>query len=127
MSTVPRPPPSAPWLDDIEAAARSRGPAAAASDLDRWRRKADGLLADARRVAAANGAPVARRNELRGLLQAFRAKSLATGRAEDPDLVALHHRAEQALYHAPCDLGRAEGLVGEYVRAVNATVPGGRR
>ncbi|MEA2828215.1 MAG: hypothetical protein QOG43_2654 [Actinomycetota bacterium] len=117
-----------PWLDHIEAAARAGGgPAAAASDLDRWRRKADGWLADARRVATANGAAVARRNELRGLLQAFRAKSLAMGRAEDPDLVALHHAAEQALYTAPCDLGQAERLVGEYLRAVNATVPEGRR
>ncbi len=116
-----------PWLARIEAQAAAGGWDAASSELDRWRRSADRWLADARLVATANGAALARRNELRGLLQAFRAKSAAMGRAEDPDLVALHHAAEQALYTAPCDLGEAETLVGEYLRAVNTTVPGGRR
>jgi hypothetical protein len=119
--------PLGPWLARIEAQAQARGWEAAATELDRWRRTADRWLADARRVAEANGAAVARRNELRGLLQAFRAKSIAMGRAEDPDLVRLHQAAEQALYLAPCDLPAAEKLVGEYLRVVNATVTGGRR
>ncbi|MEA2685659.1 MAG: hypothetical protein QOE93_854 [Actinomycetota bacterium] len=116
-----------PWLVRIEAQVQAGGWKAAVTELDRWRRTADRWLADARRVATANGAGVARRNELRGLLQAFRAKSLATGRAEDPTLVALHDAAEQALYLAPCDLHRAERLVGDYLAAVNAVVPGGQR
>ena len=117
----------APWLARIEAQANAGGWKAAADELDRWRRIADRWLADARLVATANGKAVARRNELRGLLQAFRAKSLAMGRAEDPELVGLHQSAEQALYVAPCDLPRAEALVAEYLPPVNATVPGGRR
>ncbi len=116
-----------PWLVRIEAQAGAGEWDAAASEHDRWRRTADRWLADARRVATANGAAIARRNELRGLLQAFRAKSMAMGRAEDPDLVGLHHAAEQALYVAPCDLVRAERLVADYLRAVNTAVPGGRR
>ena len=119
-----------PWLARIEAQAAGGGTgelAAAASELGRWRRSADRWLADARLVAAANGAAVARRNELRGLLQAFRAKSLAMGRAEEPDLVSLHQAAEQALYVAPCDLLRAERLTADYLKAVNTPVPGGRR
>ena len=87
--TAPRPGPVAGPHRGRRRAGRWK---AAAGELDRWRRDADRWLADARRVAAANGAPVARRNELRGLLQAFRAKSLAMGRAEDPELVGLHHR-----------------------------------
>lgn len=117
----------APWLARIEAEASAGGWKAAAAELDRWRRIADRWLADARLVATANGAAVARRNELRGLLQAFRAKSLAKGRAEDPELVGLHQSAEQALHVAPCDLPRAEALVAEYLRRVNSAVPGGRR
>jgi len=117
----------APWLARIEADVNAGGWKAAAAELDRWRRIADRWLADARLVATANGKAVARRNELRGLLQAFRAKSLAMGRAEDPELVGLHQSAEQALHVAPCDLPRAEALVAEYLRRVNSTVPGGRR
>ncbi len=119
--------PLGPWLARIEAQAGAGGWEAAANDLDGWRRSADRWLTDARRVAAANGAPVARRNELRGLLQAFRAKSMARGRAEDPELVSLHHAAEQALYVAPCDLTAADKLVSDYLRAVNAAVPEARR
>ena len=116
----------APWLARIEADVNAGGWKAAAGELDRWRR-AHRWLADARLVATANGKAVARRNELRGLLQAFRAKSAAMGRAEDPELIGLHQSAEQALHVAPCDLPRAEALVAEYLRRVNSAVPGGRR
>ncbi len=119
--------PLGPWLARIEAESQAGGWESAATDLDRWRRSAGRWLVDARRVATANGAAIARRNELRGLLQAFRAKSLALGRAEDPDLVGRHDAAEQALYVAPCDLSRAEALVDDYVQAVNAAMPGRRR
>jgi hypothetical protein len=116
-----------PWLARVEAQAQAGGWMAAAEELDRWRRTADRLLSDARLVAAANAGPLSRRNELRGLLQAFRAKSLAMGRAEDPELVALHQAAERALHVAPCDLVQAERLVAHYLQAVNAVVPGSRR
>ena len=116
-STAPATTPSAPWLARIEAEANAGGWKAAAGELDRWRRIADRWLADARLVAAANGPAVARRNELRGLLQAFRAKAVATGRAEDPELVGLHQSAEQALHVAPCDLPRAEAAGGRVPRA----------
>jgi|GEM_PF-3303046 len=116
-----------PWLGRIEATAGSGDWEAAAAELHGWRREADRWLADARRVATANDAPLARRNELRGLLQAFRAKSLAAGRAEDPDLAGLHQTAEDTLHVAPCDLDKAERLVAEFLRRVNAGVPGGRR
>ena len=116
-----------PWLARVEAQAGAGGSPAAASELERWRRTADRWLADARLVATTNGAAVTRRNELRGLLQAFRAKSLAMGRAEEPDLVSLHQAAEQALHLAPCDLLRAERLTADYLQAVNTPVPGRRR
>lgn len=85
------------------------------------------LLAESERAAKANAAPIARRDELRGQLQIFRAKSLAKGLGEQPDLEALHESALRALHVAPCDLRGAEGLVRNYIAAVNAAATGGTR
>jgi hypothetical protein len=61
---------------------------------------------------------LARRNELRGLLQAYRAMAGGRGRSEDEALEALHYRAYDALWRAPCDLDNAARLVMEYQNAV---------
>ena len=66
------------------------------------------VLAAAR---SANRAPLARRNELRGLLDAYRAKAAATGRAEEEQFAALARAAQQELHIAPTDLARAEDLL----------------
>jgi hypothetical protein len=63
--------------------------------------------------------PLARRDELRGLLQAYRDKARAAGRLEDPVLDPLYRSAADALWAAPCDLQRSQQLVDDYVRAVN--------
>jgi hypothetical protein len=70
-----------------------------------------------RDVAAAAGdaaAPLARRRELRGRLDAYRAKAIATGRAEDVQLEDLYQSAVAVLYQAPCDLDEAERALGAY-------------
>jgi len=95
--------------------------------LTAWRTTADALHAEVAQIAKANAAPVARRNELRGQLQAFRAKSLAVGHGEHPALDDLHEQAQRALHGRPCDLAAAERLVRDYINGVNATAPGGRR
>jgi len=95
--------------------------------LAAWRTAADALHAEVARIATANAAPVARRNELRGQLQAFRAKSLAVGHGEHPALDDLHEQAQRALHSRPCDLAAAERLVRDYISGVNATAPGARR
>jgi hypothetical protein len=89
----------------VRAVAALRGRSAAA--LDR-----------ARRLAAAGGASLAERNELRGRLDAYRAKALALGRAEDAELDSLYHQAMDALFTAPCDLRQSEALVLAYQRAL---------
>lgn len=117
----------APPLDqvagDVTAGAWDR----AAQALSAWRTTADALHAETERVARANAAPVARRNELRGQLQVFRAKSLALGHGEQAGLDDLHEQAQKVVHVAPCDLARAEALVRDYITAVNAAGPGGRR
>ncbi len=95
--------------------------------LAAWRTTADLLHAEVARIATANSAPLARRNELRGQLQAFRAKSLAVGHGEHPALDDLHEQAQRALHGRPCDLVAAERLVRDYISGVNATAPGARR
>ena len=109
-----------PWLDRIRSQADAGGWQAASAGLARWRQVADAWLANARRVAEANAGPVRRRNELRGLLDAYRAKAVARGGVEDEALAALHESARSALYTAPCDLPAAEAAVRRYVDAVNA-------
>lgn len=116
--------PLRPWLAQIRALADSGAWDAAASALASWKHDADAVLANARRVADANAAPVARRNELRGLIDAYRAKALAYGRDEDGRLERMHAAAKEALYTAPCALDEAERLVRDYIGAVNAAAGG---
>jgi hypothetical protein len=86
--------------------------------LARWKVVADGWSANARDVVAANRRPLARRNELRGLLESYRAKAAALGRAEDPELDELHRSAREVLWSAPCDLEAADLRVRRYVEAI---------
>ncbi|MDF0529804.1 hypothetical protein P0W64_09450 [Tsukamurella sp. 8F] len=55
-----------------------------------------------------------RRAELRGRLEAYRAKAARLGYAEDAELATLHHTAENQLYSAPCDLAAATRALNRY-------------
>ncbi len=68
------------------------------------------------------GAVLARRDELRGLLHAFRDKAAGSGLGEDAELEPLLRAAEHELWSAPCDVEGAEGLVERYTTAVNRAV-----
>ncbi|HEV8296604.1 MAG TPA: hypothetical protein VGQ20_04905, partial [Acidimicrobiales bacterium] len=65
-----------------------------------------------------NRAPLARRDELRGLLASYRAKAGDVGVAEDPRIAALTRAAHQQLHTAPTDLARAEQLIAELAVAL---------
>lgn len=75
-------------------------------------------------VAARYGAVLVRRDELRGLLHAFRDKAGGHSMAEDADLERSFKAAEAVLWSAPCDVDRAARLVDVYVDAVNLAVAG---
>lgn len=68
-----------------------------------------------------------RRNELRGLLDAYRARAAKIGGAEDQNLEALHERARSLLWTAPCDLQAASSAVTSFQQAVLALAQQGRR
>jgi hypothetical protein len=109
-----------PWLERIERYAEHEDWRSAVVGLDGWQRIAAAHLVKARQVLAANRSPVIRRNDLRGLLHAFRAKAAREDRAEDPVLMPLYQAACDSLYEAPCDLERAATRVQAFVDAVNA-------
>jgi hypothetical protein len=107
-----------PWLARLEALAERGSWLPAVEGLDRWDEVAHGWLSNARAVVVANRAPMERRSELRGLLDAYAAKAGATGLAEDAALAALYEEAHNALYTAPCHLDGAADLVARYGQAV---------
>jgi len=65
-----------------------------------------------------------RRNDLRGLLQAYRDKADAHRLGEDPRLEPKYQAARDVLWSAPCDLEVAAPLVTAFTDAVNATIGG---
>jgi hypothetical protein len=92
-----------------------------AAELDR----AEATLAAAAAAAAsfrqAATAALERRDELRGLLRAYKVKAARLGAAENDALVARYDQAQNLLWTAPCDLTEAEAAVTEYRRAILAT------
>jgi len=79
--------------------------------LDQWLRQARRLHDQLTRAEKSNEAPLMRRDELRGLLAAYRAKMARQGRAEERTLGDLVAEAHNELFTAPTDLVRAEQLV----------------
>lgn len=109
-----------PWLARLRAQAAAGAWPAAAKGLEQWRDAAGEVHARAASVAATNRAPLERRNDLRGLLEAYRAKAAAMGLAEDPALTRLYRAAREALYAYRCDVRQAEARVREYGQAIDA-------
>ncbi|HEV8562424.1 MAG TPA: hypothetical protein VGR06_39395 [Actinophytocola sp.] len=89
-----------------------------AGELGRLDRDAAAALAEAKDQLAARVGLFDRRAELRGRLDAYRAKAAKQGRAEELPLAALHGAAQDLLYIAPCDLAAATRAVNRYQQAV---------
>ncbi|MEU3597955.1 hypothetical protein ABZ714_04370 [Streptomyces sp. NPDC006798] len=97
--------------------------------LESLEREAEEELIRARESLTAVTAPLAVRAELRGRLDAYKAKTARHGLAEDPLLVERYDTARRMLWSAPCDLRVAEQAVSRYQRAaaeaLAQTEPGG--
>ncbi|GGU56156.1 hypothetical protein GCM10010211_21250 [Streptomyces albospinus] len=85
--------------------------------LDSLEERAEDELHRARESLTAVTAPLAVRAELRGRLDAYRAKVARHGLAEDPLLVERYDVARRMLWSAPCDLRAAEQAVWRYQEA----------
>jgi hypothetical protein len=79
------------------------------------------LRADAEHLSITASEPIAMRQELRGRLDAYRAKAFSLGRGEDTFLDRLYRAAREVLYTAPCDLAGAERRLAAYQAAVLAS------
>ncbi|HEY0636576.1 MAG TPA: serine protease, partial [Pseudonocardiaceae bacterium] len=86
--------------------------------------QADGVLTGVRAERDGLRELLDRRAELRGRLDAYRAKAGKSGHGENLALVELHRVAHDLLWAAPCDLGAATRAVAAYSAAVNTAVKG---
>ncbi|MEV0679231.1 hypothetical protein AB0I60_22185 [Actinosynnema sp. NPDC050436] len=100
------------------AALRVRFPDVREQDLAEVESAAGAVLERMKAVAEQLAGSVARRAELRGRLDAYRAKATARGHAEDAALSALHRQARDVLRAVPCDLRAGTVAVARYQRAV---------
>ncbi len=105
-------------LDRVRALAARSEWRAARRELREWSRTATSLLGNARRVGEASRLPIDQRNELRGRLDAYRAKANRLGLLEDSRLCGLYDRAHRELYSAPTNLTTAEELVRKYQQSL---------
>ena len=89
-----------------------------ASELDLLDRELATATAGFREAERAVVAAMAKRDELRGLLGAYKVKAARLGAAEDATLAERYDRARDLLWTAPCDLAAAEAAVAGYQQAV---------
>lgn len=110
-------------LDGLRAAGRW---ARLATELDTLDQRAADLIAQCQAAERDALGLLDRRDELRGLLDAYRARAARLGAVEDSDLDARFARAQELLWTAPCDLPSATAAVTGYQQAVRALGgPGG--
>ena len=88
------------------------------SELDLLDRELATVTAGFKDAERAAVSALARRDELRGLLGAYKAKAARLGGAEDAALAERYYRARDLLWTAPCDLAAAEAAVAGYQQAV---------
>jgi hypothetical protein len=99
------------WIDLATRAAEVEQAAATALD-------------QARRTTALIDGLLERRDELRGRLDAYKAKAGRLGLAEDAELTGLHQRAHDLLWTSPCDLRGATVALADYQRAIASRAEG---
>jgi hypothetical protein len=110
----------APWLHSLEAAFAGGDWVSSAAGLDRWEALCCEWETTAEHVVVSNQTLFDRRNEMRGLLAASRAKALHRGRIEQQELMVMANDADEELRRVPCDLQRSQQLVQAYLLALRS-------
>lgn len=122
----PLPPESAPPLQDLAALAAAGRWRQLAADLGRSEAALATAISQTRDTERSLVCLISRRDELRGLLDAYKAKAARLGSAADPGLTARYDHARRLLWTAPCDLTVAADAVSGYQRAI-VSMKGQRR
>ena len=104
-------------LDTLKAEGRWTRLAAELDAIETEAATAEQRYRDAERVATVL---LGRRDELRGLLDAYQAKAARLGAAEDTALTVRYQEARELLWTAPCDLAAASAAVTGYQQAILA-------
>jgi uncharacterized protein YPO0396 len=92
--------------------------------LENWNSATRECVSEVKRIFEANNAPLELRNELRGRINALKAKAQAYRVEEDADLRALANEAETILYTRPTHIELAGDTVARYQALLNErTVP----
>lgn len=94
------------------------------SELEATERAAERALGQATEIRQRLDELLAKRQELRGRLEAFKAKAADGGLAEDIQLATLYRQAHEMLWRAPCDLLVATESVERYLQAVRHKLDG---
>jgi hypothetical protein len=89
-----------------------------AAELDRCEAELATVAAQTADLRQTSADAMGKRDELRGLLRAYKVKAARLGAAEDQGLAASYDQAHGLLWTAPCDLAAAETAVVAYQRAI---------
>jgi hypothetical protein len=95
----------------------------ARSELADWIARVNSRLEQAQQTLQANRAPIAARDQLRSLLEAYQVKARRLGLLEDAAVADIYRRTQDVLYTAPTDLALAAQLLRSYQQALSGAVP----
>jgi len=110
------------WLKTLAAKMEEGGWEAVAVGIDHWKQSAEHCLESEMEAARANQKPVLLRRELRGRLEALKAKAVAKGKSEDADLSRLGKQARTMLQTNPTSIDQAEQMVREYEKRLSVLI-----
>jgi hypothetical protein len=102
------------WLERLEHRSGDGQFNAVGIGLQNWNKAAETCVNNEREATAKNRGMLDMRNELRGRLDALKAKARAYGVNEGPELVGIAREAGNCLLAKPVPLGRAAGLIQAY-------------
>jgi hypothetical protein len=102
------------WLERLELRSADGQYTAVAVGLQNWNKAVETCVNNEREASAKNRALLDTRNELRGRLEALKAKARAYGIHEGPELVGIAREAANCLQAKPLPLGRAASLLQAY-------------
>lgn len=91
--------------------------------LEKWNKNAAECVSQERAALLANQSPINQRNELRGRLEALKAKARARGSAEHPALTRIAAEATELLFNRPTPVEKAAAVVADYERMLRILTP----
>jgi hypothetical protein len=107
------------WLQRLETKLKEGLTSSVIVGLNNFTAKVSEYIVIEKNAIATNRLPLQSRQELRGRLDALKAKATAKGHAEDMQLAKLAEVAKQLLYTRPTPLKQAEEMVKQYEVLLN--------